>query len=234
MTAELNALLAVQRDDEEIRALERSRRALEPRLAELERRRQIAAEALERARRAADDEEKRLHEREHRVSEHRALHERNVRQLDQVRRTREATAAASQVEQARRILADEEGDLQSGARRLTDLRQGVALQEQAVADLDAEQATARGEVDAEIARLDEAIAAARMKRGNSAQAVAPSLLARYDRISTRRQDDALYPLRGASCASCDTALPLQRRSMMARSGAIEVCEACGVLLYAAE
>ena len=234
MTAELNALLAVQRDDEEIRALERERRALEPRLAELGRRRQIAVEALERARRAAEEEEKRLHEREHRVSEHRALHERNVRQLDQVRRTREATAATSQVEQARRILADEEVELQSGARRLTDLRQGVTLQEQAVADLDAEQATARREVEAEIARLEAALAEARGKRRARAQSVPAPLLARYDKIATRRQDDALYPLRGASCASCDTALPLQRRSMMMRTGAIEVCEACGVLLYAAE
>ena len=234
MNAELNALLAVQTDDGHIRALERQRRALEPRLAELERRRKIALDAVERARRAAEDEEKRLHEREHRVSEHRALHERNVRQLDQARRTREATAATSQVEQARRILAEEEGDVQAGTRRLQDLRQGVALQEQAIADLEAEQAAARGEVDAELARLDAAIAAARAKRGATAAAVPAPLLARYDRISNRRQDDALYPLRGASCASCDTALPLQRRSMMARTGAIEVCEACGVLLYAAE
>jgi predicted nucleic acid-binding Zn-ribbon protein len=168
------------------------------------------------------------------VSEHRALHERNVRQLDQVRRTREATAAASQVEQARRNLADEESDVQAGTRRLHDLRQGVSLQEQALADLEAEQATARREVEAEVARLDAAIAEARAKRQTSAASIPAPLLARYDRISNRRHDDALYPLRGSSCASCDTALPLQRRSMMARTGAIEVCEACGVLLYAAE
>lgn len=234
MNADVNALLAVQRDDEEIRTLQRERRALEPRLAELERRRQIAIDALERARRAAAEEEKRLHEREHRVTEHRALHERNVRQLDQVRRTREASAATSQVEQARRILADEEGELEQGARRLNDLRQGVTLQEQAIAELEAEQAAVRSQVESELSRLDAAIAAARGRRTASAGAVAAPLLARYDRISTRRQNDALYPLRGASCASCDTALPLQRRSMMARTGAIEVCEACGVLLYAAD
>lgn len=234
MNADVNSLLAVQSDDAEIRALEDRRRALEPRLAELERRRQIAADALERARRAADDEEKRLHEREHRVSEHRALHERNVRQLDQVRRTRESSAATSQVEQARRILADEEGEVHAGARRVSDLRQGVALQEQALSELEAEQAAARREVEDEARRLDDALAEARARRRARAGAVPASLLARYDRIAARRQDDALYPLRGASCASCDTALPLQRRSMMARSGAIEVCEACGVLLYAGE
>lgn len=234
MNAELQALLAVQRDDAEIRELERGRRALEPRLLELARRRQSAVDALERARRAADEEEKHLHEREHRVSEHRHLHERNVRQLDQVRRTREASAAVSQVEQARRILADEEGELQAGTRRLHDLRQAVTMHEQALSDVETEQASARAEVEAELRRVDQAIAEARAKRQSVASAVPAPLLARYDRIARRRQDDGVYPLRGASCANCDTALPLQRRNVMARTGVIEVCEACGVLLYAAE
>jgi predicted nucleic acid-binding Zn-ribbon protein len=44
----------------------------------------------------------------------------------------------------------------------------------------------------------------------------------------------VFPLRGGACASCDTTLPLQRRHEMQRTGAIELCEACGVLLYAGE
>lgn len=234
MNVELQALLTVQRDDSEIRSLERSRRALPPRLLGLERRRQAASDALARARVAAGDEEKRQREREHRVAEHRLLHDRNVRQLDQVRRTRESSAAISQVEQARRILADEEGELEAGTRRLNDHGRAMALQEQVLADVEQEYATARAEVEAELLRLDATIAEARAKRAKAAAGVTAALLARYDRIGARRADDALYPLRDASCASCDTALPLQRRSVMARSGAIEVCEGCGVLLYAAE
>jgi predicted nucleic acid-binding Zn-ribbon protein len=57
------------------------------------------------------------------------------------------------------------------------------------------------------------------------------MLGKYDRIRGKRQR-ALYALRGGSCGNCDTAVPLQRRNMMAGSGQIEVCEACGVLLYA--
>ena len=42
----------------------------------------------------------------------------------------------------------------------------------------------------------------------------------------------LYALDNGACSCCDTAVPVQRRSMMATTGIIEVCEACGVLLYA--
>ena len=234
MNAELQALLAVQRDDAEIRALERRRRALEPRLLDLERRRQVAADALDRARQAAEAQERKLHELERRVQEHRSLHERNVAQLEQVRRTRDSAAAISQVEQARRILAEEESGLQAGIHRLSDARQAVSMQEQALAEVDGEQTEARREVEAEVARLDAAIAEARGKRSGTASAVPGPLLGRYERIEARRHDDAVFPLRGAACANCDTALPLQRRSVMVRTGSIEVCEACGVLLYAAE
>ena len=49
-----------------------------------------------------------------------------------------------------------------------------------------------------------------------------------------RPEQALFALRGPSCGHCDTAIPLQRRNIMAGTGQIEVCEACGVLLYAGE
>ena len=217
MSPELESLLALQKDDAEIRELERKRAALEPRRLNLERRRQIAADALDRARHAVESETHREHELRIRVAEHRQLHERNVAHLDAVRKSRDAQAAVSQVEQARRILADEESDLQAAARRVQDLSQAVALQEQALADVEREQEEARATLDRE-----------------AGEAVSRPLLAKYERIAARRRDRSVFPLRGPSCGNCDTALPLQRRSVMTRTGSIEVCEACGVLLYAAE
>jgi predicted nucleic acid-binding Zn-ribbon protein len=57
------------------------------------------------------------------------------------------------------------------------------------------------------------------------------MLGKYDRIRGKRTQ-ALYALRGGSCGNCDTSVPLQRRNLMAGTGQIEICEACGVLLYA--
>ncbi len=53
---------------------------------------------------------------------------------------KEATAAMSQVEQARRILAEEEGALQGISRRLTELRGAVETHERTLAELEGEHA----------------------------------------------------------------------------------------------
>lgn len=234
MRPELEALLELQNDDAEIRELERRGSALEPRLRDLERRHQLAADAAARARHAVESEERRLRDMQGRVAEHRQLHERNLAQLDVVRRTREANAAIAQVEQARRILADEESDVQGLTRRLHDLGQAAELQQQALADVEREQEAERERIAAEKALLDEELRQTRERRDAAAERVPRPLRGQYERISARRRGAAVFPLRGPSCANCDTALPLQRRSVMARTGSIELCEACGVLLYAAE
>jgi predicted nucleic acid-binding Zn-ribbon protein len=62
--------------------------------------------------------------------------------------------------------------------------------------------------------------------------VESAVLQKYDRIRARRRAQALFALDNGACSCCDTAVPMQRRSRMASTGVIEVCEACGVLLYA--
>jgi predicted nucleic acid-binding Zn-ribbon protein len=57
------------------------------------------------------------------------------------------------------------------------------------------------------------------------------ILSKYERIRGREKSFALYQLRGAACGRCNTAIPLQRRNVMAAGRTIEVCEGCGVLLY---
>ena len=232
MNQEIESLLAVQTDDAEIRKLEKRLKALEPKVLDLDRQRQVAADALMRARHALESEERKQRELQTRVTEHRQLHERNLAQLDQVKKMREATAAMAQVEQARRVLADEEGVLQQISRRMSDLRQAVDTQQGALAELETGQAATRAQLDEERARIQGEIAEARRKRDQTATRVARPLLAKYDRIAQRRHDDALFALRGPSCGNCDTAIPLQRRNVMVSHGTIEVCEACGVLLYA--
>ena len=234
MNPDIESLLALQTEDAAIRRLEKKARSLEPRLLDLDRQRQVAADALARARHQLESEEKKHRELQLRVSEHRTQQERNVAQLDQVRKMREATAAMSQVEQALRVLADEESVLSAMHRRLGDLRQAVEVQEQALVQLEEEQAGARAQIAEERAAVERELVEARALRTERAGKVPRPLLAKYDRIATRRRDDVLFALRGPSCGNCDTAIPLHRRSTMATTGQIETCEDCGVLLYATE
>jgi predicted nucleic acid-binding Zn-ribbon protein len=139
----------------------------------------------------------------------------------------------AQVEMARRVLAEEESELSAMARRLGELQAALEAHRGAFEALEAEQAEARVSLQADVERLEGAIAEARRVRDAKATDIRPGMLSRYERIALRRRDRALYAIRGLTCGACDTSIPLQRRNALLVAGLIDVCEACGVLLYAA-
>ena len=230
MASEVEALLALQDDDARINELEDRKRALEPKLSALDRKREQASAALNRSRAAVEAEEKRQRELQGKISQHKQMQERNLAQLDAVKRLKEATAAMAQVESARRIIAEDESELQAVSRRISDLRATVQTSETTLAEIEAEQSQARGDIEKERGEIDASLSTARAERESKTGGVPRALLGKYDRIRTRRSQ-ALYALRGESCGNCDTAIPMQRRNHMAANGPIDVCEACGVLLY---
>lgn len=232
MTKLLEALLALQAQDDVVDTLRARLDALEPRLSELDLVRQRAVRSLEETRAGVDADERRQRELEGRISDHRQRHERNVANLDAVKRMREATAAMLQVEAGRKMLMEEENELRALAGRVADGHASLKRQEEELQELDAIQADARAQIEAERAELGAEYAAASGARRSLAAGVDTAILQKYDRIRNRRRSQALFVLDNGACSCCDTAVPVQRRSMMASTGVIEVCEACGVLLYA--
>ena len=231
MQQEVEALLALQDDDLKIREIEDQIRSLDPQLAEFDRKREQAAAALTRAQAAVQVEEKKQRELQSRLSQHKTMQERNLHQLEDVKRLREATAATAQVEATRRLMADDESEIAILGRRINEMNASVAASRQALESLAEEQKAARPEIEAMRSELQSQLDAAKRDRDGRAVSVSRPMLGKYDRIRGKRTQ-ALYSLRGGSCGNCDTAVPLQRRNLMSASGQIEVCEACGVLLYA--
>jgi predicted nucleic acid-binding Zn-ribbon protein len=232
MQNDVEVLLSLQADDTEIYELETRLRALEPRMSELDRKLENAVATLNRARASVETEERRQRDLLTKVAAHKQMQERNLAQLDAVKRLKEATAAMAQVESARRMIADDESELATIGRRLTELRSSVEAHEAAVTAVEEEQLLARDEIANERGEIASSLETARKARNEKTAGVSRPLLGKYDRIRTRRPK-ALYALRGDSCGNCDTAIPMQRRNLMAVNGAIDVCEACGVLLYRA-
>jgi predicted nucleic acid-binding Zn-ribbon protein len=230
MQQEVEALLALQVDDLKIREIESQIRALDPQLAEFDKRRDQVLAVLAKAEIALATEEKKRGELQARLAQHKQMQERNLHQLDDVKRMREATAATAQVESTRRLMAEDESEIAILGRRITEMSAAVASSRQALSDLEEQQKAARPEIEAKRASLKSELDNARQDRDGRAGSVSRPMLGKYDRIRGKREQ-ALYPLRGGSCGNCDTSIPLQRRNIMAGSGDIEVCEACGVLLY---
>lgn len=233
MNPEVAALLEVQEDDIRSYGIEDRLNALMPRLAVLEQDHKRADEALKQARLAVTAEEQRQRELQDRLRQHRELRDRSETLLGQVTSPREAAAAMAQIEQAKRFIADEERDLETLQQRLAEQRRLVAEREKALADVQQLQIETRASLAADRAKLEAELGAVRADRDQKAQKVPRALLQRYDRIRSKRRTTAVYPLRGQSCAHCDTAIPVQRRSTMVATGATELCEGCGVLLYVA-
>jgi predicted nucleic acid-binding Zn-ribbon protein len=234
MHPDVPSLLAVQQDDLEVYALESRLAALAPRLATLENERARAAQELERARKAIEADETRHREAMLKVDTHRQLVERSQRQYESVTSPREANAAMTQLEQTKRMAEDSERDASQILGRISEMRHHVAELETALADVEHRQTDTRAALDTERSEIEAEIAQARAKRDETARAVPKPMLAKYDKVRSRRRAETLFPLRGPSCSACDTAIPTQRRAVMAASGTIEMCEGCGALLYAGE
>lgn len=234
MHPDVGALLAVQDDDIAIRRLENQLAQLGPQLEALAKERDTARAQLDQATQTAETEERRRHEVAGRVAQHRALQEKNQAALNSVTSMREATAATAQLEQAKRMIDEDERELTAIGQRLVAARKLADDRTHVVADLEVAQAEKHASLAADRQALEAEIAEARAARNAKANAVPRGLLSTYDRIRSRKPGPAVFPLRGASCANCDTMIPLQRRSSMSGSGATVICEGCGVMLYAAD
>jgi predicted nucleic acid-binding Zn-ribbon protein len=228
------ALLAVQDDDIAIYELENRLGELKPRIDAMAKERDKAFASLQQARQAAEAEERRRREVAARVTQHRALQEKNQTALNSVTSMREATAATAQLEQAKRMIDEDERELAQIGQRLNEANRAVDERQRMANELEAAQSQARDSLAADQTSLEEQLAVARAHRDVKANKVPRNLLSRYDRIRSRKRVHAIFPLRNNSCGSCDTMLPLQRRSVMTNTGATEICEGCGVMLYAAE
>ena len=234
MHPDVQSLLAVQADDLELYQLEDRLAALAPRLAALEKERGKVASQLDRTRASIEAEESRHREASTRLDANRALVDRSQRAYEGVTSPKEANAAVAQLEQSKRMHGESEREVAQVQGRINELRHSVADLEAALADVESRQADTRKALEAERASIGEEVTAAQQKRANTARAVPPAMLNKYDRVRVRKRSESVFPLRDKSCSACDTAIPTQRRAAMAASGSLEMCEGCGVLLYAAE
>jgi predicted nucleic acid-binding Zn-ribbon protein len=231
VATELESLLALQADDVVIHGLEERLTALEPRIRELDARKARVSEAMSRTTVAVEAEEKKQAYLRDKIVEHKQLIEHNQAAMDAVKTLKQATAAAAQMDQAKKIVAGEESDLLALNRRLEELRGQLASQKTELASLEVEQEAARSEVATERAEIDGELKVARGKRAETAKSVPSGLLSKYDRIRGRKRVEAVFAMRGMSCGNCDTSIPMQRRHVMTATAAIDLCEACGVLMY---
>lgn len=234
MHAELETLLQLQAEDDVVDAIVARIDGITPRLAALDAERAKAARQLEQALGQLQAVERKQRDVAQLVAEHRQRQERNVAQLDLVKRMKEATAAMQQVEAGKKLLLEGEHDLREIGTRVDAIRNATEAHREALTEFDATQGEKRAAIEGERQALDAELASARARRAAAAQKVPAEMRGLYDRIRGRRHSQVVFPIHDGACGSCDTAVPVQRRNRMHAKGSLEPCEGCGMLLYATE
>lgn len=234
MHAELEALLQLQAEDDVVDGIVAQIEGIAPRIAALDAARAKAARQVEVTTAQLAEAERKQRELAHLVDEHRQRVERNQHQLDLVKNMREATAATQQVEAGKRMLSEGEQGLHEAEETAAAIRRALEAHRSVLADFDATQEEKRNAIRAEQGTLDAQLAAARAARDAVAVKVPTAMRTTYEKIRSRRKAQVVFAVSYGACGSCDTAIPVQRRTQMVSKGTLELCEGCGMLLYAAE
>ena len=234
MNPEIAALVDVQTDDLAIHELEKGIDQLMPKVNALSAEVAKAKAAVDQATQLAEAEEKRRRDVQQRIETHKQLQTKNEGVLSSATNQREATAAQAQLDQIKKVLADEDRELLGIGQRLAELKALVEDRQARVGELEKQRDAAKDAIAGERTKLESELSTVRARRNERAGKVGRSLISMYDRIRSKKRVHALFPLRGNSCSNCDTAIPMQRRAQMTSSGKTEVCEGCGVMLYAGE
>jgi uncharacterized protein len=231
---EIAALVDVQTDDLAIHELERGIDQLMPKVNALSAEVAKAKAAMDQAAQLAEAEEKRKRDVLQRIDAHKQLQTKNEAVYSAATNQREATAAQAQLEQIKKVIGDEERELVGITQRIAEIRALVEDRQGHLTELEQQRDAAKEAIAGERTKLETELNSVRTRRNEKAGKVGRSLISMYDRIRSKKRVHALFPLRGSSCSNCDTAIPMQRRAQMTSTGKTEVCEGCGVLLYAGE
>jgi predicted nucleic acid-binding Zn-ribbon protein len=234
MHPDLVKLLDLQTKDAAVIASEQRLAALNRETAALDDVLRRAREALEAARRAADDGARRRDELETRIESYRRLQERRSQRLEQVRNPKDASTLMAELDLARSVMAKEENEWVRNAETVTQLELKAKNEERNLEAIEAAQAAERTAVAQRRAALEAERQDAVRMREASAGLIEKPLRVRYDRLRKTRPGDVVVPLIGGACGGCHTSVPLNRRSQIRAGLVLDSCEACGAILYPPE
>jgi predicted nucleic acid-binding Zn-ribbon protein len=234
MHADLVKLLELQAKDAVLSEADQRLAALGQDTSTLDQSLQRARESLETARRALVEGQRRRDELEAKIESYRMLQERRRLRLEHVRNPKEASTLMAELDLARSVMAQEEGEWVRSADAVIQLELRLQNEELNLKAVEAAQAPQRALVEQRRAALERERQSALREREAAAALIDKSLRTRYDRLRRSRSSDVVVPLVGGACGGCHTSVPLNRRSQIRSGAVLDGCEACGAILYPSE
>ena len=234
MRPELASLLELQRRDG---ALAESKR----RLADLPKRRDALARALDGARNAVRGIQKELEgarlERRRLEKEAEGFSAEAARlekQLFDVKTNEEFTAMKHQIANVTGKRSDHETAILEWMEKEESLAAGLKKAEAAVVEAERGLKDGGAALDAEAASLETEIAARTKFRDEGRVSIAPAVLTKYDRLYAGREGLAVVAVENHACGACHRALTAHDMQIAKQGETILSCEGCGRIVILVE
>jgi uncharacterized protein len=234
MHPDLSKLLDLQAKDSAIAEVDARIAGVDADVAELDQELARARGVRDAAQHAAEDGARRRDELETKIESYRQLQDRRRQRLEFVRNPKEASTLMAEMDLARSVLAKEESDWVRSADSVETLEAKLNEEQRKIEGLEQEQTPRRASLVEERAALVSEREGLVQEREIAANLLDRGLRIRYDRLRRARATPVVVPLNGDSCGACFTTIPKNRRSQIRAGAIIEGCEACGVILYAAD
>ena len=237
MQSDLKRLLTLQEADRLVMSIEAEIQTFKPEVAELDAGVKRLEDELTRVQRNLEEANKRRTELESNIETYRVTQEQRRQKLEWVRGAKEASALMAEIDLARSVLAKEEADWIRSADEVQAIEAAVAEVEQRAAAEEEAQSPRREEIAQAQSECNGRLEEASARRAEAAQEINRTkrqLLTMYDKIRGGRAPLAMYELHADACGHCYTSVPMHLREQIRRGETLATCEACGVLMFAAE
>ena len=232
MKAELEQLIALQRNDTNIRRLQAELDAIPQRRAEIENefdQRAFEIKALESQRDAARDARLRL---DAEMAEQRTRAEKAERDLMSSTNSKAYEAAIREADAARKHISEVETKMLEQMESMEQAEKTLAEREPEVARLRAEHDEALVAFGEQTDRQTEELESLRAERERIFSELTPAARSLYNRISARIRDGvAVAEARKNSCSACFMSLRPEMMAKIRRGDEIITCDNCSRILY---
>jgi uncharacterized protein len=230
----LKALEELQKIDLQIRELAAQAEQHPLRLKQIETDKSQAKSALDALRgRIADNERARRQQGELLGLEKEKVRKWEAR-LTELKTPREYAALARELDIAKKTNQTAEQEVSRLTGEYDELKKGLAAAEQVLAEKDGVAQREGVAIQGQLSELQEKMKELGAERTQAAKAVEAGLLAKYERIRTRRGGVAVAAVSGGTCKGCQMNIPPQMANMLRRGEEIQNCPSCQRFIYAAE
>ncbi len=234
MLPELDALLALQRQDTLLLDAKRRRD-------DLPRRRDALREALTRAKETAEKSKKDLEQArlarrvvEKEVETISAEAMKLERQLSDVKTNKEYQAFLHEIELLKNKRSEQETRILESFEREEALTAAVAAAEKRVKDEEVRLKEGEEALAREGAELDQSLHSLTQDREAVKPRVPPALLSKYDRLLPAKSGVAVVEIKKGACGACFKSLTPHALQEARKGDQVQICEACGRIMIWAE